>query len=137
MRGLLRTGLLLFFVALTAMGQVNAREIGNRAAPFERLQNDIGTAVAHTPTLSSEDRARLDRVNLVLGQAISDRTTQRKLNKKKVLAALKDIEAVEKTASFSAADRKALDEARKLCELAAKEPTEVRYVYVGKPGQPI
>lgn len=114
---------------------VDPREIGNRALPFENLQNDLGSAVAHVPRLSGEQRAKIDKANLVLGQAAADRREQHKVDKKKILAALKDLAALEKL--FPVEDQKHLAEDRKKAEAAAKEPTEVRYVYVGKAGQPI
>ncbi len=116
---------------------VDPREIGNRAIPFEKLQNDLGSAVAHASRLSGADRAKIDQANLVLGQAAADRRDQHKVNKKKILSALKDIESIEARNVFPAEDRKMLAEDRKKAEAAAKEPTEVTYVYVGKAGQPI
>lgn len=135
----MRTVVFFLMVASLAFAQgkpVRIDEIGNRAAPFEKLQNDISTAVAHAARLTEEDRAKLDKANLVLGEAIADRREQHKLNKKKVLAVLKDIETVS-AKCFSEPDRKLIAEDRKRAEVAAKEPTQVVYIYTGKPGQPI
>ena len=129
--------LLLILLAAGASAQgIDPREIGNRGLPFEKLQNDIGTAVAHVSRLSAADRAILDRANLVLGQAMAARRDQRKVDKKKILAALKEIDAVA-ARSFNEPDKKLLAEDRKRAEAAAKEPTQVTYTYVGKTGQPI
>lgn len=129
--------LLAMVLALGAFGQgIDPREIGNRGLPFEKLQNAIGTAVAHVARLSAADRATLDRANLVLGQAMAARRDQRKVDKKKILAALKEIDLVA-TRAFSEPDKKLVAEDRKRAEAAAKEPTQVTYIYVGKTGQPI
>ena len=141
MRSLLLLALFVSLVASSVRAQmsrgVSNEELTNRAAPFEKLQNDIGSAVAHAPRLTEVDRAKLGHANLVLGQAISDRRDQHKVNKKKVLAALKDLEALESSGVFPDPDRKVLASDRKRVEAAAKEPTSVRFVYTGKAGQPI